>query len=272
MARLWRIVGVVFVVTSYFAAAPFGYAAFAALQLLPVKDRDRRARALQRVLTGAFGLMHAVLRVLRIVDFDPRRLEGEIPDGPCVLVANHPTLMDVSAIIATMGNLATAVKPALFRAFWARPLLEQAAQFEGAGTSPWALRRVLEAAIDRLERGYRVLMFPEGTRSPVEGLHPFGRTAFEVAIRANVPVVPIVVECAPRWLSKEQSLLDPPSSLPRMRLRALPAIHPGGACSRTLRDMVAVAIRNQLESANSPVAPSMDEQPRYDAGITRRPY
>ncbi len=265
MARAWRIFGVVLVVSSYFAAAPFGYAAFAALQLLPVEDPDRRARALQRILTRAFGFMHAVLRVLRIVHFDPREVEGEIPDGPCVLVANHPTLMDTSAILSTMGNLATAVKPAVFRAFWARPLLEQAAHFEGAGTSPWRLRGMLDDALDRLGRGYRVLMFPEGTRSPPGGMHPFGRTAFEVAVRANVPVVPLVVECEPRWLSKEHSLLKPPSSVPRMKLRALPAVHPSstGFCSRTLRDVVAVAIRAQLESANPPLAPSMDEQSQY---------
>jgi 1-acyl-sn-glycerol-3-phosphate acyltransferase len=267
MARAWRFIGVFVVVTSYFGAAPFGYAAFALLRLVPTRDPDRRARRLQGILTRAFGFMHAVLRLLGIVDFDPRTLEGEIPEGPCVLVANHPTLMDVSAIIATVGNLSSAVKPLLFRSFWAHALLAQAAQFEGASSDPRSLERVLDDAVDRLARGYRVLIFPEGTRSPAQGLHRFGRTAFEIAVRADVPVVPIVVECTPRWLSKDQSVFDPPTDTPRLRLRALPAVHPASlrSCSRSLRDVVAEAIREQLDRS---VAQTPDRADENHAGIT----
>lgn len=239
----------------YFAAAPFGYALFTCLRFVPVRDREKRAHRLQGILRFAFGTMHAALHSLRVVDFDTRDLRTQIPDTPCVLVANHPTLMDVSALYASVPHLSSAVKPAIFRRFWVRPLLEQAAQFQGASPGPLDLQRMLDDCVDRLRRGYRVLLFPEGTRSPAQGLAPFGRSAFEAAVRAEVPVVPLIISCTPRWLSKEQGLLRPPRALPRLRLRALEAIHPRsvGSCSRALRDVVTEAIRKELKK-DAPLA------------------
>ena len=50
--------------------------------------------------------------------------------------------------------------------------------------------------------GLDVLIFPEGTRSPFgSGLQPFHRGAFEVAARANVPVVLLKLTCSPPALA-----------------------------------------------------------------------
>lgn len=253
MLGVLRVLVATVVVSTYFAAAPFGYAAFAVLQLVPTPDPEARARLLQRVVQRAFTFMHAVLRWLGLIDFDPRALEGSVPSEPCVVVANHPTLTDTSAVISSLGHISCAVKPALFRRFWARPLLEQAGHF-ASSTSSSGVPQMMHDALDRLARGHRVLMFPEGTRSPAEGTHRFGRTPFEIAVRAGVPVVPVVIECAPRWLAKGQSLLRPPREAARLRLRALPPIHPdnAGSCSRTLRDMVRGAILSQLDDTSLP--------------------
>jgi 1-acyl-sn-glycerol-3-phosphate acyltransferase len=50
--------------------------------------------------------------------------------------------------------------------------------------------------------GFDVLVFPEGTRSPVGSLQPFHRGAFELAARANVPLVLLKLTCEPSALSK----------------------------------------------------------------------
>jgi 1-acyl-sn-glycerol-3-phosphate acyltransferase len=251
---------VVLLVCVYFAAGPFGYAAFAILSLFPAKDREARARRLQGIIRFAFGHMHDVLRALGILDFDRHAFSGaNIPSGPCVIIANHPTLTDTSALIGVLDNVTTAVKPSVFHS-WAKPLLTQAAAFRGPGDDPMSVQSVLDEATDRLSRGYRVLMFPEGTRSPPSGPGPFGRAAFEIAVRANVPVVPIVITCDPPWLAKEHSFLSPPSDTPKLTLRALPAVHPeaAGACSRTLRDMVSGAVRAALSADASPLTASQE--------------
>jgi 1-acyl-sn-glycerol-3-phosphate acyltransferase len=252
LVRAWRILGVVLVISTYFVQAPFAYGVFALLGAFPTRDPIARARRLQFIMMCGFRGMHAVLRWLRILDFDPRQVQGEIPSFPCVLVANHPTLTDISAVLATERNIVFPVKPDLFRSFWARPLLAQSHQFEGAGPGAFTVGHVIDSAVERIARGYRVIIFPEGTRSPETGLHPFGRTAFEVAVRAGVPVVPIVITCTPRWLSKNRGFLDPPAELPKLRLRALPAVQleQARSSSRTLRDIVFQQICSELERAD----------------------
>jgi len=252
LVRAWRIFGAALVISTYFVASPVAYVAFAILGAVPTRDPIARARRLQFVMMCGFRLMHAVLRWLWILDFGPRNVEGEIPSSPCVLVANHPTLTDISAMLATERNLVFPVKPDLFRSFWARPLLAQAHHFEGAGPDAFTAGQVIDDAVERIARGYRVIIFPEGTRSPANGMHPFGRTAFEVAVRAGVPVVPIVITCTPRWLTKNHGFLNPPVEVPRLRLRALPAVTPeqAGSSSRTLRDIVRQQINSELERAD----------------------
>ena len=46
--------------------------------------------------------MHDWLRWTTITDFNHREAP-DLPQRPCVIVANHPTLMDITSIIATLG-------------------------------------------------------------------------------------------------------------------------------------------------------------------------
>jgi 1-acyl-sn-glycerol-3-phosphate acyltransferase len=233
--------------TIYFVLGPFGYLAFALYVLLPCRDPDKRARRLQWVMRRAFRLYHDTARVLRIFDYDPRKLGPHIPDGPCVLITNHPTISDFPAVMSATHDVCVAVKPSVFRRWWARPLLEGAGHFAGYDGRPAELERLIDDACDRLARGYRVLIFAEGTRSPREGgVHPFGRSGFEIAKRAGVPIVPLVARCNPRWLIRGQGILNPPAEMPKLRVEALAPIDPTGISSRTLRDMVEAQVRNRL--------------------------
>ncbi|MBY0401409.1 1-acyl-sn-glycerol-3-phosphate acyltransferase [Myxococcota bacterium] len=247
-----RRLGIALCVAVYFAASPFGYALFTLWTLVPTREPADRARRLRGIVSLAFRSMHAFLRWTRIVDFDPDAHAARVPAIPCVLVANHPTLMDISALLAADSNLVYPVKPSLFNSFWARPLFRHAGQFEGAGQDPLHVAQMVEAATARLAAGQRVIIFPEGTRSPERGMHPFGRVAFEIARRAAVPIVPLVITCEPRFLGKIGGFRRPPAELPRLRIRVLEPIDPrspdyAGSSSRMLRDIVARRIGNELE-------------------------
>ena len=59
--------------------------------------------------------------------------------------------------------------------------------------------------MDRIRAGRTVLVFPEGTRSPVGGLGPFQRGAAHIALNSGVPLHPVLLTCNPPALTKEQS-------------------------------------------------------------------
>jgi 1-acyl-sn-glycerol-3-phosphate acyltransferase len=238
MKRCYRIIVAVFSVVIYAAMAPFGYLAFTTLALIPTRDPIRRAHRLQNIMRRAFALMHHWLRWVRILDCDPRQLRGAVADGPCVVVANHPALDDAATIMGGIPRLCTAVNRRTFHRWWLRPLLEQAGQFSGGVHNPLGSATVLEHAAERLGRGFRVLVFPEGARSPPGQLRRFARGAFEIACRVGVPVVPILIRADPLWLKRGDTVLLPPADLPKKRLEVLETLHPADFAgdSRRMRD------------------------------------
>lgn len=174
--------------------------------------------------------------------------------SPCILVANHPTLMDVTAVLATVSNTVTVVKPGVYR----RPLLgttlRHAGFLEGPERSRSQLSKMMDDAEARLSEGYNVLIFPEGTRSPANEVLPFSRAAFEIACRAKVPVVPIVIRCVPPWLSKELPIYTVPREVAHMTLDFLAPLNPADLNyrSRALRQAARAAIIEELEHFTAP--------------------
>ena len=186
-------------------------------------DRALRSQALVR---RAFVLFHDYMRVSRLIQFDPRRVDLHLPTTPCVVVANHPTLVDVTAVIAAGGPMCTVVKPDLSASFAFGRLLRHCWHIETPtetviGTSP-----VVEEAIARLDAGLHVLIFPEGTRSPEGGLRRFRSGAFEIAKRANVPVVPLFLRCEPPMLSKMAPWHRTPETIPCLTVTRLSTLDP----------------------------------------------
>ncbi|MCR9246577.1 MAG: 1-acyl-sn-glycerol-3-phosphate acyltransferase [bacterium] len=221
LKRAIRQCNVVITVGLYTASMPFAYGMFAVLCFLWRKDERRRAQRLQRVTAFAYRSMHRWLTWLRITRFDHRQPLSGLPSGPCVVIANHPTLMDITSITAVLGSGTTVVKPALYRRRMIGPLLVGAGHVEGPGADPISTGRVVDEVVRRLAWGMPAIIFPEGTRSPPGGFQRFGRLAFEVACRARVPLVSLTVRCEPVYLSKEVPLFRPAHPTPRLGLGVL---------------------------------------------------
>lgn len=234
--RAARLAAVLLTVAAYTVLAPFGYAALALLCALWRGDPRRRARRLQTITSRAYRFMHWWLSRTRITAFDWRATAAQVPPGPCVVIANHPTLMDVTAITAALGGAISIVKPGLYERFMIRPLLVGLGHVAGPGADPIRAGRVVDDVVERLAWGLPVVIFPEGTRSPPGDLMPFGRVAFEVACRAQVPLISLAITCEPVYLSKQVPPLRPPHPMPRMEIRVLDAWQPDpDTASRALR-------------------------------------
>lgn len=226
LSSLGRQAGVLVTVACYSVLAPFGYAVLALLCLLWRRDPPRRARRLQTITSRAYRVMHGWLRLSRLVDFDwssawSARSGDGVPRGGCVVIANHPTLVDVTAITAALGGAISIVKPGLFRRAMIRPLLVGLGHVEGPGPDPIRAGRVVDDVVQHLSWGIPVVIFPEGTRSPAGDLGAFGRVAFEIACRAQVPLVSLGITCDPVYLSKERGPFRPPPRTPRLRIELL---------------------------------------------------
>jgi 1-acyl-sn-glycerol-3-phosphate acyltransferase len=204
-----------------------------------------RAAACQRWLQRAFVLLFDYMRLWGLLHFHPRRVDASTPGQRFVMVANHPTLVDIAALSAVFGRIVCVAKPLLFRAPFLGRVLRACVYLEGGEMEGLAAGVVVKQALDRLAQSMPMLVFPEGTRSPAGGLRPFRRGAFEIACRANVPVVPILIRCEPAALGKGTPWYAIPPRTIVFTVTRLPAMSPaafGGdassltaACEATFR-------------------------------------
>ena len=234
--RAGRLATVLLTVLAYLLLAPLGQVVLAALCWLWRGDPRRRAHRFHAITARAYRFMHWWLSKSRIIAFDWRRTAAQLPSGPCVVVANHPTLVDVTAISASLGGAISIVKPGVFHRVMIKPLLVGLGHVEGPGSDPIRAGKVVDDIIARLAWGIPVLIFPEGTRSPPGGLMPFGRVAFEAACRAEVPLVCLGVTCDPVYLSKQVPPLKPPHPMPKLQIDLIAVDHASPAeSSKALR-------------------------------------
>ncbi len=69
--------------------------------------------------------------------------------------------------------------------------------------------QAIEKGVETVRQGASLLMFPEGTRSRTGELLPFKRGAFVLAIKGQVPVVPMAIHGAGRAMRKGSPLIWP---------------------------------------------------------------
>lgn len=194
-----------------------------------------RAAACQRWVQRAFTLFHDYMRLCRLINYQPRDVDTRTPGTRFVIIANHPTLVDVTAIGAAFGKMTCIAKTPIFRAPMFGRLVRACGYIDGGSGDIVAGAAVIPQALDRLAAEMPVTIFPEGTRSPPAGLHPFRRGAFEIACRANVPVLPILVRCEPPALGKGRPWYDIPLRSAAFTLTQLPVMNPadfGGSATK----------------------------------------
>src|SRR5581483_12484486 len=119
-----------------------------------------------------------------------------VPPGQAVVFcANHQSNVDPPILFQALHPRLHVLFKAELKAL---PLLGRAFQVGGFVPIDRANREQAMAAIDQaaasLRSGNSFLTFPEGTRSRTGALLPFKRGPFLMALKAQVPVVPVAVQ------------------------------------------------------------------------------
>ena len=170
--------------------------------------------------------LHDYMRWCGLIEFDPRLVPATTPGQGFVIVANHPTLVDVCAVAGIYGRLTCVAKTSLFRSPIIGLILRACDYIDGGAGDPFSGGLVVRQGIDRVTDGMPVLIFPEGTRSPEGELRAFKRGAFEIACRANVPVLPLLITCDPPALGKGRPWYDIPRRTARFTVTPLAPLAP----------------------------------------------
>ena len=201
-----------------------------ALLLPGLKLRRKLARRMSRLTLRMAGM-----------PLDIRSLQ-HLPEGQCVIVANHASYIDGVVMTAVLPpRFGFVIKREMSRVPLAGLLLKRlGSEFverfnrqRGAADA----RRMMRTA----SNGHSLVFFPEGTFSPQPGLLKFHTVAFVTAAKVGCPVVPAVVRGTRRALPPKTALPHPS----RIQVEFLPAL-PVSSESVELRDQARMAILSEL--------------------------
>ncbi|TYP95333.1 1-acyl-sn-glycerol-3-phosphate acyltransferase [Fodinibius salinus] len=128
------------------------------------------------------------------VNIDDRR--------PYVVVCNHLSQADIPLISNLPWEMKWVAKKILFDTPVVGWMMKLAGDISVDRQATDRKERTLDKASYYLDRQCSVMFFPEGTRSRNGKLNAFTRGAFKLAIREDVPVLPLVIDGTQNTLPK----------------------------------------------------------------------
>jgi 1-acyl-sn-glycerol-3-phosphate acyltransferase len=234
LARRFRSLGgLLYALRAYGALGLLSIPGWLAVVLTPGSPARRRrtARRVGRILFAGAGI--------------PLRLEGLEnleTGGPRIVASNHASYLDGMVLTALLPpDFAFVVKRELEKSFISRIFLRRLGalfveRFDTA-QSAGETRKALEA----LQAGDSLVIFPEGTFRRYPGLLPFRMGTFAVAVDGGVPVVPVAIRGTRDILRGGEILIRRGA----VTVTAAPPVRPEGSgwhAGIQLRDQVRKAI------------------------------
>lgn len=211
------LLGGIFFVAYAIGGLVIGAVVFPPLALL----RARRAR--RALVKASWLLFVGTARATRLfrVEIEPEDRARLAAARGCVVVANHPTLIDVVVLTTLLPDSTAVAKAAAGRNIFYSLVVR------GAFLMNDDPARLVDEAVALLRSGVNLMVFPEGTRTPVDAQRrEWRRGAAQFAIRAGVPLLPVSVTCDPPVLAKGQAWHDLAGRTISWRIRAYQTIEP----------------------------------------------
>jgi len=171
-------------------------------------DRARRRQKARGIIFRAFRLFIRLLVRTGILTYEIRGAE-RLGRPHQMIVANHPSLLDVVFLLGEVNGANCIVKHGLAtNPFTCGPIRNA-----GYITNDESLE-MFEAAAQGLRDGETLIVFPEGTRTPAGQMPVFHRGACAIALRGAQVITPVVISMNTRSLTKG----EPWYRIPRCRM------------------------------------------------------
>lgn len=192
-AGYWRVFGTAL----GFLAVGFGGVFIFPFLNIFVSGRERRAAIARDVIGFGFRCIIRSMRAMGVFEFEVSGLERLERRGLLIL-ANHPTLIDIVFLIAFVKRANCIVKSALWRNPFTCSTVRAAAYIRNDDDGS----RLVDDCIAAMHGGSNLIIFPEGTRTPADGAIALRRGAANIAVRGLRNITPVLIRCTPAMLAK----------------------------------------------------------------------
>ena len=179
------------------------------LLLVVQRDRAKRRRLARRSISASFRFFLTVARLLGVLDYRLNHLAALQSERGCLVVANHPTLIDYVILASVMPETDCLVKSALLRNPFVSGVIRAADYLINSEADT-----LLSESARRLAQGDTLLIFPEGTRTRVGEPLALQRGAANIAVRCARDLRVVIIHCSEPLLDKKSQWYDVPPNKP----------------------------------------------------------
>jgi 1-acyl-sn-glycerol-3-phosphate acyltransferase len=177
---------------------------FPLLSILPGNRLGKISRG-QKVVSCSFYIFIGLMHKMGVMTYEIDGLHRLNRPGQ-LIIANHPTLVDIVFLISRIKQANCIVKSKL----WHNPFMRGPIKNAGyvSNDDP---EKMISECVQWLQSGGIMIIFPEGTRSIPGKPCRFQRGAATIALQANKIVTPVTLSCYPSTLTKAEPWYQIPS-------------------------------------------------------------
>ncbi|HLN87700.1 MAG TPA: lysophospholipid acyltransferase family protein [Candidatus Limnocylindrales bacterium] len=204
----WRVFGVAL---SFLAIGIGGLFIFPLLHIV-IWQHQRRQRVARDLIRLTFRAIVRSMCTFGVFRYDANGLARLNRQGLLIL-ANHPTLIDIVFLMAFVPRADCIVKEKLWRNPFTRATVRAAGYICNRDNSV----RLVEDCVASVRDGGNLIIFPEGTRTPPDGAISLKRGAANIAVRTPCKITPVLIRCAPPMLVKGEPWWRLPAQTSKFR-------------------------------------------------------
>lgn len=177
------------------------------LMNLVIRDRGRRQEVAQWSVHVLWGLFIRISRALGAISYECRGKEILRADTGTIVVANHPSLLDVVFLMSFMRRSQAVVKEGV----WKNPFMAGVVRATNYIPNLGDPERLVADCAKALQAGNNLCIFPEGSRTVPGQPRRYQRGFAYAAIAANAPIRICTIVCDPPSLLKGQPWYQVPT-------------------------------------------------------------
>ena len=156
-----------------------------------IRRRQLRTEVARDLIGFTFHCIVRSMRAMGVFRYEIKGLERLERRGLLIL-ANHPTLIDIVFLMAFVKRADCIIKSALWRNPFTHCTVRAAAYIRNDDDGT----RLVEDCVAAIRNGNNLIIFPEGTRTSGDGSITLKRGAANIAVRARRNVTPVLIRCA----------------------------------------------------------------------------
>ncbi|ENT2951039.1 lysophospholipid acyltransferase family protein [Klebsiella aerogenes] len=179
------------------------------LLLVLVRDKARRRRIARRSISLSFRCFLGVVKGVGVLDYQIKGRDILHQERGCLVVANHPSLIDYVMLASVMPETDCLVKSALLKNPFVSGVIRAADYLINDRADA-----LLPASRQRLQQGDTILIFPEGTRTVPGEKMQLQRGAANIAVRCGSDLRVVIIRCTEHMLGKQSKWYDAPRTKP----------------------------------------------------------